>query len=705
MTDGQDVAGLGLKPDNAADEPANRRGEGRLPLKPGEWNAMSVRLEGGKVTLALNGAAIYERPLEHSNDRLFGFYHDKNATSVRVRNIVLKGDWPESLTAEQLTDLMARRTPDVSPALRRARHAVIGEAVLSGQGGVVLEATRTLPPPARYEALAAWVLPGDDHPSFRLQGEFAPSNPAPPVARNGRKTDAPSLALVDAAKELGKLDELAKRVLEAKPATDLDRRGRLALLSLIQAARGDDTGASATLDEPATHLAKVSPSEPTWSRWPELVAATGALERPALAKAASSILTTMNGQLPEASASDAWAAQVRQALNPPKRVPGALSAHWTPAAVGRAAGRGMGFPSDSVDAVYLNVPVRGEFEFGCELAPGAARIAYGGASVSVLADPKRIEFGPIGRSAINTPIEPPLANLGEWVPYRIVVKNGVISSYVGERMIHEERLADEPDPWLAILFADGVRRGARNLTLSGKPVVPEVLNLSTSADLSGWHAAYYDEPIGGDKPAWEKRAEEIHGRSYEPASNMANSPRGGVVMPNGGGVATTTDALFGVPGSFQESVLQYHRPLFEDGAIDYQFFYDPGKTHVHPALDRLALLLEPDGVRIHWLTDAQYDRTGLDPANRAGDPVSRRGPDKLPLEKGEWNRVRVSLKDDVVTLRLNDVEVFERELEPSNNRVFGLFHFADQTDVRVRDVTYRGSWPRALPGSPDGKLD
>jgi hypothetical protein len=272
-------------------------------------------------------------------------------------------------------------------------------------------------------------------------------------------------------------------------------------------------------------------------------------------------------------------------------------------------------------------------------------------------------------------------------------------------MIHEERLADEPDPWLAILFADGTRRGARNPTLSGKPVVPEVLKLSTSADLSGWHAAYYDEPIGGDKPAWEKRGEEIHGRSYDPMSNMANPPRGGVVMPSGGGLATTTDAVFGVPGSFQESVLQYHRPIFEDGAIDYQFFYQAGKTHVHSALDRLALLLEPEGVRIHWLTDAQYDRTGLDPANRAGEPSSRRGPAKLPLKDGDWNRATVSLKGNVVSLRLNDVEVFERELEPSNNRVFGLFHFADQTDVRVREVTYRGNWPRAVPGSPDGKLD
>ena len=34
-----------------------------------------------------------------------------------------------------------------------------------------------------------------------------------------------------------------------------------------------------------------------------------------------------------------------------------------------------------------------------------------------------------------------------------------------------------------------------------------------------------------------------------------------------------------------------------------------------PVLDRLAFLVEPEGIRIHWITDARYDRTTLDPAN------------------------------------------------------------------------------------------
>jgi hypothetical protein len=490
-----------------------------------------------------------------------------------------------------------------------------------------------------------------------------------------------------------------------EPTTDLDRRGSVALISLIQVARGDAAGASASLKDLATLLAKYGAGEPAWTRWPEQVAATAALERPALSSDASSLLQTMVNRLGEASAADPWAFQVRRALERSKAVSELRSSHWSPIALGRSMRRGLGFPGDAVDAVYLDRPIRGEFELRCELKPGAARLVYGGASVGILTDPKRIEQGPVGRSAISVPVEPPLENLAEWVSYRIRVENGICSSYAGERKIHEGRLADEADPWLAIAFTGGEWRGARNLTLTGKPIVPEALKLSSSADLSGWHAAYYDEPIGGDKPAWEKHAEEIHARSYEPPTSVTNPRSPGIVMPGVGRVATTTDAVFGIPGSFQESVLQYHRPLLEDGTISYDFFYEPGKTHVHPALDRLVFLLEPEGVSIHWLTDGQYDRTGLDPANRSVEAANRRGPERLPLKPSAWNRLTISTKDRVVTLRLDDVEIFERTLEQTNSRVFGFFHFADQTEVRVRDVTYRGSWPRALTVPPDGKLD
>ena len=47
--------------------------------------------------------------------------------------------------------------------------------------------------------------------------------------------------------------------------------------------------------------------------------------------------------------------------------------------------------------------------------------------------------------------------------------------------------------------------------------------------------------------------------------------------------------------------------------MTYEFFYTPDGDAVmtHPALGRLAFLLQPEGVRVHWITDGDVDSTGL----------------------------------------------------------------------------------------------
>jgi hypothetical protein len=48
------------------------------------------------------------------------------------------------------------------------------------------------------------------------------------------------------------------------------------------------------------------------------------------------------------------------------------------------------------------------------------------------------------------------------------------------------------------------------------------------------------------------------------------------------------------------------------------------------------------------------------------------------------------------------VAVYERSIEPTNQRLFGLFHYTDRTEARVRSMTYTGAWPKQLP--PNDKL-
>src|SRR5262249_48073394 len=140
---------------------------------------LNVAVEGDSMTLTLNGRAVHRRVLEPSNNRQFGFYHDKDRTSVRVRNVVLKGCWPESLNDDERRNLAVLPASELgTDADRRFRHAVIGESSIGGDVDDVLRRAGDLAPEQRYDYLASWVLPSPDHPVFRLQGDFSPSNPA-----------------------------------------------------------------------------------------------------------------------------------------------------------------------------------------------------------------------------------------------------------------------------------------------------------------------------------------------------------------------------------------------------------------------------------------------------------------------------------------------------------------------------------------------
>lgn len=99
---------------------------------------------------------------------------------------------------------------------------------------------------------------------------------------------------------------------------------------------------------------------------------------------------------------------------------------------------------------------------------------------------------------------------------------------------------------------------------------------------------------------------------------------------------------------------------------------------------------------MHWLTDAEFERTGLLPDNATKEPQNGRGPGQLPLRGNDCNRMTLTLAGDTVLLSLNGQPICERTLPPGNQRIFGLFHYKDATSVRVRNVTYRGDWPKEL---------
>jgi hypothetical protein len=216
-----------------------------------------------------------------------------------------------------------------------------------------------------------------------------------------------------------------------------------------------------------------------------------------------------------------------------------------------------------------------------------------------------------------------------------------------------------------------------------------------------------------------------------------------------------------VPGRLKvENIIRYHRPMLEDGEISYEFFYDAetkltvddpnrrefvngvmrnaqrtvkGQSLVHPALDRMVCLIEPDGVKIHWLTDGRFDRTGLTAGNAESPDVTRRvsegvsstksqNDDRQVTKEGrterspsltrrvtslkprDWNAIKFATKGDTLLIELNGLPVFSHAIEPTNLRHFGLFHYANESSVRVRNIRYRGDWPKVLPSVDQQEL-
>ncbi len=151
-----------------------------------------------------------------------------------------------------------------------------------------------------------------------------------------------------------------------------------------------------------------------------------------------------------------------------------------------------------------------------------------------------------------------------------------------------------------------------------------------------------------------------------------------------------------------QSLLMYQRPMLEDGVIEFESFYVPGEFEVHPTVGRTALMVGAGGVQKHLLTDAEYEDGGLLPGNVSAIEDAAKS---VVLKENNWNHFKVSLKGDQLTLAVNGAEVASVTVTAASNmRYFGLFRYADKTKCRVRNIVYRGEWPKTLPSIAEQQL-
>ena len=720
MTDGsrsEDAYG-GLTTDNMVTEPAIQRG--KLALKQGDWNVVEIALNDDLVTITLNQTVIAERKLEAENSRQFGFYHDKNATSVQVRNVVLTGDWPQSLSPAIESNLFAASKPR-TPAERSAYGRFIDEKFYATDLEPLLRVTRAMPPEAQYEKLKNWVLPNDDHAGFRLYADFTADYQLPGsndlTARiDSKTTDAkpsrrqksggelfsPALDLIDVAKSLNRLQELESLVKGAAESTPVAARSRKSMQVMIAAAKGEFDKSRENLQQLQKLCSEIPEAALMIDRWPEMIVAADVVRYPELQSDALVLMTKVVDNQHKKGLGDVWEGRATglrdycKTMLETKSYPVAAGSsprgQWISSSIEWADAHARGpisrwhfrdhgvthLAGYSHDYLYFQSPLRGSFTVEAEVATFGwreTRLMYNANWVGPQHTKSVVELGNLTRSWQSPKIEPPL-DFVDWCTLKLVVEPNKATTFLNDRKVHEQSIHEHVDPWLALMSWGNCSGGARMVRITGKPEIPSELQLSSATDLNGWISNLYLDPTANEETVgWLKMSNEIVGRKFDLS-----------------------------PGRKRQSLLRYHRPLVEDSVVSYDFYYAPDQTLVHPAIGRMAMLLQPDGVKIHWLTDAQWERSGLAPDNMVSDPSCHRGPAELPLKNESWNHLQMKMTGDTVSLSLNDVEVFEGPIPLNNQRQLGLFHYADETEVRVQNVVYRGDWPKTLPSPKEQEL-
>ncbi len=242
----------------------------------------------------------------------------------------------------------------------------------------------------------------------------------------------------------------------------------------------------------------------------------------------------------------------------------------------------------------------------------------------------------------------------------------------------------ETSPWLGLQASGFGRTYFRNLEIVGDPVIPREVTLVKDSRLHGWTA-----PLG------EPLTTAVQPLMMAATPAPVAAPSDWIVAADGALESRKLETLSNAESA--QRMLTWMRPLLEGETLRYQFFYEENIALVHPALGRLAFLLEPGGVRIRWITSGS-DWTGLEPDHGVIEPLHRKGPRELPLKPTDWNAVSLQVLEGKLQITLNETVVYLRPVADLPSHQPGFYHERHQTSARIRNVTLVGgtAWPEKL---------
>jgi hypothetical protein len=352
---------------------------------------------------------------------------------------------------------------------------------------------------------------------------------------------------------------------------------------------------------------------------------------------------------------------------------------------------GQQFGTD-YSVLMLRYPLAGDFTISfrardAQYREGAA--TFGGRLIEFLQYRGGLQISGLGKRSTSM-VETDALVKNRFNAIRLIRKGDTLTVHVADKFHEELAVPAGEFPFFGLGANHFHETSFDSLAIEGDVTIPRSVDL-LAPSLAGWSARFKGErlPALALLPEHEPPADDDK-ITYD--WRLVDGALESIDRTSDGKPAKSKQAR-----PQREALIRYLRPLGDGEQISLEFFHEPGKRTIAPALGRIAMLLDGGKVALHWITtDPAGIVTGVDDANRALDAQA----DELQtvaLKDNDWNQLTLKLDGDVLTLAINGQDAYRRTWEAEAGRQFGLFRDPTQFHVRVRNVKLSGPWPEKLP--------
>ena len=283
---------------------------------------------------------------------------------------------------------------------------------------------------------------------------------------------------------------------------------------------------------------------------------------------------------------------------PPRWVPTSIQSNWFV-----QDGYLVQIAENAGPNLLLDTPLAGTFEFSVDAWSGNAadgHVGYGG--VVLAPGPGQSTIHTLsGNDAVMRPLEG--IQYQQFNRLTVQVTPAKVRYQVNSHLVYEDFDPPPTAPW-PMLVSGATRPVFRNFILTGEPTVLSEVKLLAGDYLDGWVPRFGTAPQRL-LPKEKDRPEGVDqwGRPIDDSDpNSGKEPIYEWRAKDGELLGRKLDRPSDRP---VQSQISYFRTLRPGDAVRYEFFHEPGQTHVDPTVGRLAFLLEEGGV-----APALVDRRG-----------------------------------------------------------------------------------------------